>query len=113
MLKSSVNAFDELAERLAESDKALGVVCAEVPSLKEQMVRADTEKTDSEKIVADMSKESEKHIVDMNVALVCGDLAERLTSLLVTIAVNTFDAFVQQFQHDAVNRLRHCWKGFI
>lgn len=56
-LNGSVSASDELTAKLAESYKTFRAARVEVPSLKEQVARADTDMAESEKVVAEVCQE--------------------------------------------------------
>lgn len=99
-------ASDALTAKLTVSEKSFEIVPAEVASLKEKVSRANAEKLDSDKVVAEVRKESEHLLVRLNVALVGHNLAERLTGSRVTESANAFDAVVQQLGYDSVSRLR-------
>lgn len=86
--KSSITASYELAARFPESDKALEAAHAEEASLKRQVLRAVTEKADSEKIITKVCKEMEQRMMLLNVALVGRNLVEKLTRLLVIRSVD-------------------------
>lgn len=53
-------------------------------SLKEQVVHAVKKKADSEKMVAEVCKESEQRMVRLYAPPACRNRAEKLTRLLVT-----------------------------
>lgn len=59
-------ASDALAARLAELGKLSKIARAEIASLAEQMGRADTERTDSDKLVIQVGKEPKQHTVRLN-----------------------------------------------
>lgn len=83
--------------------KALEAAHVELALLKEEVVRADIEKTDGEKNVTKICEEVEQRMVCLNVALPGSDRAENLTRLMMTELLNAAEAFVQQLGHDAVN----------
>lgn len=66
----------------------------------------DAEKADAEKVVAEVEKDSEHLLVNLNVTLVGHIRAERLMNSLVTEYVNDVDSVVQQLDYEAVSRLR-------
>lgn len=104
-LRSLVAVCDGLAAKFTEEKTSLEVIRAEVELLKGRVERADTEKADYDKLVAEVGEQSERHIVHLNVALVGDNLAEKLRRFLVTEAVNAVDSVVQQLGYDAVSRL--------
>lgn len=53
-LKISVAASHELTDKLTESEKSLKTFNAEVAQLKDEVVGADTVKTDSGKVVSEV-----------------------------------------------------------
>lgn len=81
--RSSVAASVALTAKFTESEISLEIVHAEVASLKKQVIRADAEKVESGKVVADVQKGPEKLLVRLNIALVGRNRAERLPSSLV------------------------------
>lgn len=91
-LKCSVLASDLLAAKLAESEKSLKTDRVEVTWSKEHVAHADTEKTDSDKLFAQVHEESEPRKVHLNVAIVGRNWAEKLTHLLVTEYVDDVNA---------------------
>lgn len=70
------------------------------------MAREDTEKEESEKVVAEVPQKSKHLLVRLNIALIDRSRAEKLTRFLLIEYVNTVDAAVQQLGHNAVDRLR-------
>lgn len=78
-----------------------------VISLKEQVVRTDTEKADYRKVVTWVSEDADWQIVCLNVAIVGRKWAEMVVRKLMTKLVNAAHAVVQQLGYDAENRLPH------
>lgn len=74
--------------------------------MKEQVARADTERADSNKLLAVVRKGSEQHMVRLDGTLVGPNWAEKLTRSRVTEFVNVVDAVAQQLAYDALIRLR-------
>lgn len=105
-VKRSVQVSEVLTAKLAESKKSLKTARAEVALLKEQVERADPEKVDSHKLVAEVCEESKQRLVRLNVAIVGRNRAWKLAHALVTESVNAVDAVVQQLGYDAASRLR-------
>lgn len=66
-----VSAFDGLAANLAESDKVVGGCPTEVVSLPEELTRADSEKAESKRAVADVCQESQQRMMRLNVVITC------------------------------------------
>lgn len=105
-LSGSVSVSDELAAKLAELHKWLKNSRARVTFLKKQVMCADTEKLELERVVADVCEKSEQRMVRLNVALAGWSRPEKLTRSVVTESVNAVNAVVQQLRRDAVNSLR-------
>lgn len=105
-LKRLVPASDQLAGKFAKSDKSLKTVHAEMALLKEQVARADTNKANSDKLLAQVREESEECMVRLNVAFIGGNRAEKLTLSLVAESVNAFDVVLQQFRYEALIRIQ-------
>lgn len=74
--------------------------------MKEQVACADTKKADYAKLLGGACEESEQQMVRLNVPIVGLNLAEKLTHALVTESVSAINAVFQQFDDDAVSRLR-------
>lgn len=104
--RGSFSTSDQLEERFAESDKALGAAREEVVSLTIEVVHADTKKTDAEEKVAEDREEVKQRMVRLNVALVGRNPVEKLTRLLETEFVNAVDTVIQQLGHYAMNGVR-------
>lgn len=68
----------------------------EVASLKQQVALVGMEKTDHNKLVADVPEDLERCMRCLNVAIVNCNRAETLTRALVTKFVSVVDAAVQQ-----------------
>lgn len=102
-MKGYITASGYLAENLTESYKALETAHVEVEYLKEQVVRADTEKVDSEKIVIEDGAESVQHKVHLKIGMFGRNRAEKVVRLLVTEPVNSVDAVAQPFAQEAVD----------
>lgn len=104
-------ASDTLTAKLTDSKNSLETVRAELSSLEEQGTRADTEKVDSVKAMAEVQKESEQLLVCLNDALVGHNRAKKLTLPLMTESLNNVDAVVQQLGYHAGDRLRKGLEG--
>lgn len=74
--------------------------------MKEQAARGYMAKADSHKPVAEVCEESEEIMIRLSIALVDCIQTKKLTSLLMTEAVNSADAVVKQVGYDEVNWLR-------
>lgn len=68
-LKDSVASSDALVAKLGKFEKSLKTLRDEVASLKEQVARADIEKTISDKLVTDVFEQSEQRMIRRNVAI--------------------------------------------
>lgn len=112
-LKNSVSASAELTSKLEESDKALEAAYVEAALSKEEVVRADTEKTAAEKKVQNVREEAEHHIARLNVPLAGWNLAEKLTNRLGIVLVGAANAVVQPSGHDTVINSDKGWKRGI
>lgn len=93
-MNGSVSASNKLTGKLAEYDRGLKAARAEMFSLKEEVVRADTEKADEEQKVAEVCKETEQHMVRLNAALAGRNRAEKWKRLLLMESVIAVDGIV-------------------
>lgn len=110
-LLCSVLAFDEFSSKLAESDKSLEAACAEIVSSKEQVVRVNAEKVDTDKIFIKDFEELEQRMVHLNATLVGCSRVKMFARWVVKVFLNEVNGVVQQLRYDAVHRLRDKLKG--
>lgn len=81
-------------------------VIAEVASLKRQVARADTGKTDSNQLVAEMLEELGQRMMRLKLVIVGCNPSKKLTCALVIETVSAVDSVVQWLGYNAVSRLR-------
>lgn len=105
-LKRSVAASDALAAKLTESKKGLETLHTEVSALEEQIVREGTEKTDSNKAVAEVQKETEQLLVRLKAVLAGRNQAEKLRRTSLRRLARIVDAVFHQLPYEALIRLR-------
>lgn len=95
-----------MVAKLAEPYISLETALLEVASLKEQVTHSDIEKGDSDKLMAEIPKDSELRMVRLNIAIVGRSRAHMLAHALMTESVKAVDAVALQLDYNVVSWLR-------